>query len=360
LEQLEDLTLPSSFTAATVSDLIADINAANRSGGANTIVLAANSTFELTKVDNKIDGPTGLPVISAGNNLTIAGNGAIIERSTVSRTAFFRLFDVASGAALTLQNLTLQNGIAYGVGVQASGGGIYNQGTLDLSGVVVQQNIAWGSPGKPGNVRNAGGQGQDAYGGGIWSSGVLTLENNTQVVYNRVNGGTGGQGILVYTYGFSHYINGGIGGVAFGGGVYVSGGTVSVTSATLSHNSAISGEAGAGGYFDVSGYGGGLCVAAGAVSVTNSFVNNNSATDFYGEFGDGGGLYVGGGTVNLSSDTIEQNTAGAAAGGSYYGYGGGIYINVSATLSLDSYTLANTINNTAGTGPNIYGTYILI
>jgi hypothetical protein len=41
LEALEDRTLPSTFYAATASDLIADINAANKSGGANTIVLTA-------------------------------------------------------------------------------------------------------------------------------------------------------------------------------------------------------------------------------------------------------------------------------------------------------------------------------
>jgi hypothetical protein len=347
--------MPSSFTAATVSDLIADINAANNSGGANTIALAANSTFELTKVDNKIDGPTGLPVISAGNNLTIAGNGAIIERSTVLGTAYFRLFDVASGAALTLQNLTLQNGFAYGVGVQASGGGIYNQGTLDLSGVVVQNNTAAGSPGSNGAKNRVGGQGQQAYGGGIWSSGVLTLENNTQVVYNRVNGGTGGQGVLEHLPDYNYYGNGGAGGNAYGGGVYVAGGTVTVTNATLSGNTAQGGSGGLGGPGDGSGAGGALFVAAGAVNVTNSFVNNNSATDPDNLAGYGGGLYVWGGTVNLSSDTIENNTAGGSDG-----YGGGMYITTQATVSLDSYTLANTINNSASVDPNIYGTYVLI
>src|SRR5579875_1002994 len=48
LEKLEDRTLPSNYTAASVSDLIADINAANAAGGSNTIVLAANTTFDLT------------------------------------------------------------------------------------------------------------------------------------------------------------------------------------------------------------------------------------------------------------------------------------------------------------------------
>src|SRR5437868_8400615 len=80
LEQLEDRTVPSSFTAASVSDLIADINAANAAGGSNTITLAAGTTFTLTAVDNTTHGATGLPVIAANDNLSIVGNGDTIER----------------------------------------------------------------------------------------------------------------------------------------------------------------------------------------------------------------------------------------------------------------------------------------
>jgi hypothetical protein len=42
---LEDRTVPSNFTAATVSDLIADINAANLAGGSNAIALVAGNTY---------------------------------------------------------------------------------------------------------------------------------------------------------------------------------------------------------------------------------------------------------------------------------------------------------------------------
>jgi len=48
--------VPSSFTAASVSDLVADINAANAAGGSNTINLVAGTTFNLTAVDNTSDG----------------------------------------------------------------------------------------------------------------------------------------------------------------------------------------------------------------------------------------------------------------------------------------------------------------
>jgi hypothetical protein len=112
LEQLEDRLVPSNFTAAAVSDLIADINAANQHGGTNTITLTAPTTspYTLTAVNNTTDGATGLPVIAAKDNLTIVGNADIIQRSGASGTPGFRLIDVAAGASLTLQNLTLQGG----------------------------------------------------------------------------------------------------------------------------------------------------------------------------------------------------------------------------------------------------------
>src|SRR6516165_11680017 len=76
LEPLEDRMLPSSYTAATVSDLIADINAANKAGGTNTITLTAPTTspYVLTAEDNSTDGPTGLPVISGGGKSVAADN----------------------------------------------------------------------------------------------------------------------------------------------------------------------------------------------------------------------------------------------------------------------------------------------
>ena len=86
LEQLEERALLSSYSAATASDLIADINAANKAGGTNTITLAAptSNPYVLTTVDNPTNGLTGLPVISGANkpdNLTIIGNGDTIEWS---------------------------------------------------------------------------------------------------------------------------------------------------------------------------------------------------------------------------------------------------------------------------------------
>jgi len=222
LERLEDRLVPSTFNAATVSDLIADINAANKAGGSNTIVLAANTTFDLTAVNNTTNGANGLPVIAKNDSLAITGQGGdIIQRDGAAPA--FRLLDVPSGASLTLQNLTLQSGLAFGSGVSAEGGAIYNQGTLVLNGVTVQGNVAQGSAGKSSNTKN-GGNGDSAVGGGIYSSGTLTLEGGTLVQRNQAAGGQGGSGPK----------GGGNGGNGYGGGLYVSGGTVNLTNSTLS------------------------------------------------------------------------------------------------------------------------------
>src|SRR5262249_21409125 len=110
LEQLEGRSLPAAYTAASVADLIADINLANTNPAnlaaeSNAITLAAGTAFPLPAVDNTTDGGNGLPVIAAGDNLTIVGHGDTIEPST--GTPAFRLFDVAAGASLTLTDLTL-------------------------------------------------------------------------------------------------------------------------------------------------------------------------------------------------------------------------------------------------------------
>jgi hypothetical protein len=116
VEVLEDRTLPSAYTAANVSQLIASINAANATPEADTITLVAHRTYSLTEVNNTTHGPTGLPVIAAaGGSLTIVGNDATIQRRVTRATPAFRLFDVAPGASLTLQHLTLQGGLASGI-----------------------------------------------------------------------------------------------------------------------------------------------------------------------------------------------------------------------------------------------------
>jgi hypothetical protein len=356
IEALEDRTLLSSYSAASVSDLIADISAANKAGGTSIITLTAPATspYVLTAVNNTTNGANGLPVIGAnkGVNLTILGNGDTIERSSA---AAFRLFDVAAGSALTLQNVTLQDGLAQGSGSAADGGAIYNQGTLTLTGVTVQSNTAQGSNGvngvvtsKPTRNQSLNGQaGADAAGGGIWSSGSVTLQGGTTLQGNQACGGNGGAaGNVGSTYG-----NGGAGGGGFGGGLYEAGGSVSASNTTLSGNYARGGA------------GGGEQTAP-AVAASSPPTN----TTGIGGKGSGGALYVAGGTLGLTGGTVQSNQALGGAGGNFYFYGavaepggegsgGGLYV-ASGTVTLDTVNLASNIayGGAAGNDSNNFPT----
>ena len=315
LEPLDDRVLLTTYSAANVTALIADINASNKAGGSNTITLTAPTTspYNLTARNNTTNGGNGLPVIAANDILTILGNGDTIERPLTDGFPYgttYRLLDVAAGASLTLQDLTLHHGMVFGAGVAGGGGGILNEGTLVLSGVTVWQNYA-GSP-----YPNEGGGTSNA-GGGIWSNGSLTLENGTFMEGNRAIGGAQFGNL----FGPSEPA-----GDAYGGALYIAGGTASIANTTITGNYAWGGSSLA---FNTGGnaYGGALYVAAGQVVLTTTTVNTNNAIP-------------GAGSSQASS------------------YGGGLFIAIAATVDIDAFTLANVINNTAVIDPNIDGTYI--
>jgi hypothetical protein len=322
VESLEVRRLLASFTAVSVTELVVAINAANAAGGSNTITLAPGASFKLTSVDNttSADGPNGLPVIAAGNALTIVGNGDVLQRSTGTGTPAFRLFDVASGGSLTLNNLTLSRGLAWGY--LTAGGAILNEGTLSLSGVTVQNCLAQGPLGSP------------AFGGGIYSSGTLAIANSA-IQNNQALGGD------------SSYVLGGPGAMAAGGGVYIAGGSATVANCSLSSNLARGGNGGNGGRTVFStppgpggaGLGGAIYAAAGTVRISGSTITRNTAK---------GG----------SAGTASKGIAKAAEG---VGQGGGIYIASGAVAGLDAFTQANTQGNTASTSDNdIFGSFTLL
>src|SRR5207302_8705848 len=107
-------------------------------------------------------------------------------------------FAVPSGAALTLQNLTLQNGLVTG-----GGGAIFSDGTLNLNTVTLQGNQASGTQGLP-------------------------------AVPSHPSGGRGGGGIVPGHAAYS-------GGAWFGAGLYVAGDMASLTNVVLSANSVVGG-----------------------------------------------------------------------------------------------------------------------
>src|SRR5450759_3961866 len=198
-------TLREAITAANNNVNFNDCTGAGY--GANTITFSVNGPILLGSQLPTITDAAGLTIDGTGQTVTISGNNAV------------RVMQVGAGASLTLNNLTIANGIA------AGGGGIFNNGTATITNSTFSGNSA------PGN-----------FGGGINNSGgsTLTITNSTF----SGNSAAGG----------------------FGAGIYTNSGTLTITNSTISGNSATGGF-GAGVYN----------TGGGTVTLRNTILANNTS-----------------------------------------------------------------------------------
>jgi hypothetical protein len=378
LETLEDRTAPAVFNVGPgdVATLIADINLANSNGQSNTINLT-ESTYILTTIDNYWYGPNGLPAISS--NLTINGNGAVIQRMSASSTPSFRLFYVSGGldglaaGNLTLVNLSLEYGDAVGGNSQGGGGGlgaggaIFNQGTVNLTNVHLFANRALGgSSGVSGDGTGGGGMGQDAQngdGGGFGGPLPGGPFGGSGGVGSANDGGGGGGGFGLGDSGFNATSSGagaggglgglggsgggsgrGIGGDGGGGGGVSSGG-FGGNGGSFGMGGASGGTFGAGGGGGIGGGGGAGVGFGGGGGGFGGGGGDGSAGGFgggAGGFGGGGGGFGGAGGFGGGSGSISR----AAQGGGGAGMGGAIF-NMGGSLTL---TNCAVVFNTVGGG----------
>jgi trimeric autotransporter adhesin len=135
----------------------------------------------------------------------------------------------------------------------------------------------------------------------------------------------------------------------YGGGVYVWSGTVSIVNSQIYSNTApnLSG---------VSAYwgGGGVAIFGGTVSIVNSQIYSNTASR-------GGGVYVSSGTVTITSSSIWapitvssiiENTVAAT-------YGGGVYV-AGGAVAISSCTISGNTAFSAGGGVAVFGGTVAI
>lgn len=318
-------------TAGAVCTLRAAIEEANALAGDDTIVISVAGTLLPL---------SAYPAITT--NLVIDGPGEGVLGIDASDS--FRPFFVDTGAAVTIRDLTLDNGRAAGGsggsanfnpggggGGAGMGGAIFqNGGSLTLRNVTVDSSSAIGGAGG-----GASGSGTTfgAGGGGFLGAG------------GDGNSGTGGSGGLLGAAGV-----GGQGGTAGGAGAtggFGGGGGGGAPTGT-------GGSGGAGG-FGGGGGGGGL-QSTGANAAGGFFGGRGS--NFNGGGGGGAGLggaiFVRAGTLTLSNVNLTNNTAtrGAAAPGfgaiDGQGKGGAIFINISGGATLNVTTSGVTFSgNTA-------------
>lgn len=312
--------------------LIGAISTAVTAGGPQTITLSAGCTYTLTTINNGTQVDTnGLPLITHTVNLTINGSGATIVRDPGAPR--FRLFQVGTGALLTLSNLTLAGGYTPD-GVSPSNGNAGNGGAiLNGAGVVTVTHslIRGNSTGNGGSCCSVITAGNGGSGGGIYNdSGTVYITDSTLSGNSAGAGGSKGSG------------DGGA-----GGGLADNTGTVNVTNSTLSGN--LTGSGNFSGTLKAAGFGGGISVnTGGKLNVTNSTIAGNSIGDNFSSIaaaiGLGGGIFAFSGQLTVINTTIANNTLGSHGSGSGGGYAGG------ATAVFTNTLLAgNAVNNCQGT-----------
>jgi len=254
--------------AAGHCSLHAAIDESNTLGGTNQVTLPAG-TYLLSLPGARV----------SNSNLTITGAGAstTIIDGNHSTTVGTPLSIFGSGG-LHISGVTIQNGAA---------SGIANNNTLTVDSSFFKNNVA------------------AVDGGGISNFTGIAAITNSWFTGNSVtqNNGFGG------------------------GGLSNRGGTLTVTSSTLDHNTS-------------AGYGGAIATWGGAI-ITNVTITANTASD-------GAGISTGTGSTTIQSSTIDGNAATP--------YGGGIEAYQSATTKYVQ--IKNTIisgNTATSQGANCFG-----
>ena len=161
-------------------------------------------------------------------------------------------------------------------------------------------------------------------GGGIFSSGgTLTLTDSAVVGNVAANGSGGASGLMTGGSGRSG---------GDGGGIFAEGTNVVLTNSTVAENAAGRGGGGSfgvisGGRGGAGGSGGGLFVADGSLTLISSTVSGNASGNggagSYGYFsggngasgGDGGGIFADNATVSIYNSTISNNVSGGGGRG---------------------------------------------
>ncbi len=234
------------------------INSSNLAAGANTI-LFNNVAW--------IDLDSQLPVVST--EITIFGDGPAstkLQADPTPNTANHRVLEVSDTGILTLNSMTISNGVCDGAcnTFPQHGGGILNAGFLAINNSTISSNQA--------------SSGTNGSGGGIYSTGALLISSSTF---------TGNQAY------------------DFGGGLVNVDGSATITNSTFSGNTVLGIDSQGGG---LSGYG------AADTTLYNTTISDNSGSL-------SGGLANPVGGMMYLTNTIVANSAGfdCSAGGTFGG-----------------------------------------
>jgi hypothetical protein len=388
VEALEARCVPSTFTVNNPDDNVAETHtlrwAVANSGDGDSIQitpalqgtpivltqgeLVLNHSVTVEAVGNKLEtirggGMSRIFEIAGGANVTIEGLTIIAGNGVAQNPSGTGADDGLGGGILNFGTLTVIGSRLAGNSATFAGGGILNFGTLMVSGSTLDGNSGGvGVGGVGGAIANAtaltvsdstlSGNSADV-GGGVFNDGSLTvcgsaISNNlagSQGGGIDMNGGTGTVTASILAGNIVTLSNGGgiansavltvsdcilSGNSAASGGAIANDGPLTVSNCILSRNSAA---------FD----GGGILAAAfGApTEVINCIISDNSAAN------KGGGI-ANFGALAISGSILAGNSA--DSGGGVYNFAGGI-------LTISGSTLTG--NSTSSNGGAIYNEWTL-
>lgn len=264
-----------------------------------TVTVCASGCDYTTISDAVYDAPEGSIIdVQAGTftetvlitqSLTIQGQG--IGATIVDGQELGAVFEIEPGSTVTIKEMTIQNGLSVD-----GGGGIYNDGTLTITNLLIQNNVA-----------------DNSDGGGVLNLSQIIMQNVT-LANNEANFGAG----------FSNDLNG----------------IASASNITVTQNKAVH-------YMGILGEGGGI-ENNGEFSLENSIIRQNSAD------GSGGGI-VNGGALTVTLSIIESNVAVEDGAGIDNAYN----LGVAAKAIVISSTIQDNIAG-AGGGVNNAGEFWLL
>ena len=273
-------------TDAGSCTLRAAVQAADNLGGSSSINIPSGM-YEITIASTGGDDPsTGDFDVTSGTYLTINGSGA--GNTVIDATDLDRAFAVQSGASLTVNAVTVENGATndYTASDDSTassyGGSFYNDGVLTVNNSIVTNSSA------------------EDEGGVVYADSSATA---TRFTSTTISGGTTGDSID-----------------SAGGVVYAESGSVSFTNDTITSNS----SDGDGGVFYDDG-------SSGPVAVSGTTISNNVAD------GSAGALYVdNAGSLTVTNSSIDSSISDEDEGGAIYDYNSGTATFTGSTLSNNS------------------------
>jgi parallel beta-helix repeat protein len=277
---------------------------ANASAG-DSIAFELSPSCSLITLSATIDISQNITIDGPGQSeLAVSGNNAVAD------------FSVGLNVAADISGLTIEDGSA------EHGGGVENNGTLNLTQCTVTENAGYAG----GGIWNAGiltvlestvSHNSAALGGGVFNSATASITDSTVSDNSATEYGGGVYGINAFTVADST-VSGNTASEQ-GGGLYEANWSLGVSDSTVSGNTA--GQ-----------YGGGIESYAATLTVDNSTVSGNTATS-----DDGGGIDI----EDNGMSTIENSTLWDNSAPSYFG--GGIQddqgpLTIGATIVADSPT----------------------